>query len=96
MGEKLKELRNWYYDKGNAMHLSLNTTNDFLKGLQYLEQENTVDNLKVIKSIFSSVRTRSKEDLGVYGSGDISIKLPNYKILLADGKTKVDDPVNKA
>ena len=52
MEEKLKELRNWYYDKGNAMHLSLNTTNDFLNGLEYLEQENTDGNLKVIKKYF--------------------------------------------
>ena len=92
---KLGELRNWYYDKGNAMHLSLKTVNDFLKGLQYLEQKNTVDNLNVIKRIFSSVRTRSKEDLGVYGSGDISSELPDYEMQLADG-TKVDDPNNKA
>ena len=95
MKKKLKELRTWYYDKGNAMHLSLKTTNDFLKGLQYLEQENTEDNLIIIKRIFSSVRTRSKEDLGVYDSEDVSINLPNYKFPLADG-SRIDDPANKA
>lgn len=95
MEKKVKELRAWYYDKGNAMHLSLATTNDFLKGLQYLEKENSDENLTVIKRIFSSVRTRSKEDLGVYGSGDVFEKIPNYKTPLADGET-VDDPVNKA
>ncbi len=82
-------------DKGNAMHLSLKTTNDFLKRLQYLEPEDPDDNLKIVKRIISFVGTRSKEDLGVHGSRDIAIKLPDYKIPLVNGE-KVDDPVNKA
>ena len=95
MEKKLNELREWYYADGNAMHLSITTSNDFLKGLQYLGQENTGDNLKIIKRIFSSVRTRSKEDLGVYDSKDIFKKIPDYDMPLADG-TKVEDPFKKA
>ena len=96
MGAKLDELRSWYYEEGNAMHLSLYTTNDLLKGLQYLELEGSPENLDVIKKIFSSVRTRSKEDLGVYGSSDIAVQIPNYEIPLADGETIIKEPAKKA
>jgi len=87
-----KDLRKWYYDDGNAMHLSASTANDFLKGMEYLEQEPTEENLMVIKKIFSSLRTRIKEDLGVYDSSDIGKKIPDYNKPLADG-TKISKPI---
>ena len=48
--------------------------------------------MKDIKRIFSSVRTRSKEDLGVYSSEDIPKQIPDYSIPLADGSI-VDNPI---
>ncbi|SFG11399.1 hypothetical protein [Neptunomonas qingdaonensis] len=80
-----EDLRKWYYDDGNAMHLSASTTNDFLKGLQYLECEPTEKNLTVVKKLFSSVRTHIKEDLGVYDRDEVSATLPDYAQPLADG-----------
>ena len=94
LDEVFKVLRIWYYEKGNAMHLSASTTNDLLKGLEYLEQEPTENNLNLIKKIFSSVRTHIKEDLGVYDKSDVSAKLPDYEKPLADG-VKIDKPKSR-
>jgi hypothetical protein len=95
LDEVFKDLRIWYYEKGNAMHLSASTTNDFLKGLEYLEQEPSADNLSLIKKIFSSLRTHIKEDLGVYDKSDVSAKLPDYEKPLADG-VKIAEPSHDA
>jgi len=84
-GPHFIELKHWYYDAGNAMHLSLKTSNDFLKGLQYLQQAPSKQNLHLLQRIFSSVRTHIKEDLGVYDASDVSKPIPDYETALADG-----------
>lgn len=95
LNEYFEEYREWYYTKGNALHLSIKTANDFLKGLQYLEQKPTEENLRYIQRIFSSVRTRIKEDLGVYNASDVSKSIPDYREPLVNG-TKLPKPMKDA
>ena len=69
-----RKLVSWYYDKGNAMYLSLNATDLFLKGIKLLPVEQT--DQTPIKNIFSELRTQLKVDTGAYTQKDAKVKLP--------------------
>ena len=73
-GSCFEDLRKWYYDKGNAMYLSLNSADLFLGGLKLLES-NSVSPKEIIKH-FTSLRTQLKVDLGFYSKADAKIKIP--------------------
>ncbi len=73
-GRSLQQLRDWYYKNGNAMYLSLDAADLFLRGLQLLERPAV--SAKEIKDHFSSLRTQLKVDLGIYGRSEARIKLP--------------------
>jgi hypothetical protein len=70
-----EDLRKWYYDQRNAMYLSLDAADLFLKGLKLLEHADQ-DSAKDIKDHFSSLRTQLKVDLGVYTKADAKIQIP--------------------
>ena len=69
-----ERLRTWYYKQGNAMYLSLDATDLFLRGLNLLEREEVSP--KRIRKHFSSLRTQLKVDLGVYSRADAKIRIP--------------------
>jgi len=73
--EKLREtLTSWYYDKGNALYLSLNASDLFLKGRRLLAKESTA-RAKEVTDAFSSLRTQMKVDIGVYSDKDAKVQL---------------------
>jgi len=74
-GSCFEDLRNWYYDKGNAMYLSLDSADLFLRGLKLLECADQVS-AEEIKAHFSSLRTQLKVDLGVYTRADAKVQIP--------------------
>jgi hypothetical protein len=74
-GSCLQDLRSWYYDKGNAMYLSLDAADLFLAGLKLLGRGDQVSAEK-IRHHFSSLRTQLKVDLGVYTRADAKVQIP--------------------
>jgi hypothetical protein len=70
-----EDLRSWYYDKGNAMYLSLDAADLLLGGLKLLERAEQVS-ATVIKEHFTSLRTQLKVDLGVYTRSDAKVQIP--------------------
>ena len=83
--EEQKEIKGklvlWYYNEGNAMYLSLDATDLFLKCKEQLpgdedEIEQTAIKDKSIKEIFSELRTQLKVDTGTYTQKDAQVKLP--------------------
>jgi hypothetical protein len=73
-----KDLRDWYYDQGNAMYLSLDAADLFLGGIKLLEHADQ-GSAKKIKDHFSSLRTQLKVDLGVYTRADAKIQIPRTR-----------------
>lgn len=73
--ELFDALRKWYYKAGNAMYLSINAADLFLKGLAVLEHADQFEPGKS-KSIFSALRTQMKVDLGIYTSADARVQIP--------------------
>lgn len=71
----LKQLREWYYEKGGAMYLSLDTADLFLKGLKMLERPEDL-RPKEITDSFSALRTQMKVDLGIYSTADAKVQIP--------------------
>ena len=63
----------WYYEKGNAMYLSLNATDLFLKGIELLSAEQK--DQEIIKKHFSKLRTQLKVDTGTYTQKDAQVNL---------------------
>ena len=73
---KLREaLREWYYKAGNAMYLSIDSADLFLKGLTALEHADKFEP-GTSKSIFSALRTQMKVDLGIYTKDDARTQIP--------------------
>ena len=70
----VKELRDWYYDKGNAMYLSLNAA-DLLLGTFRLLESDQVTPIR-IKESFTTLRTQLKVDLGIYSKADAKVLIP--------------------
>lgn len=70
----IKDLRNWYYNEGNAMYLSLDSADLLLRGLTLLEHNEVT--AKQIKNHFSSLRTQLKIDLGIYTKSDAQVQIP--------------------
>ena len=68
-------LRSWYYTAGNAMYLSLDAADLFLRGLQVLEHPDRPEP-DMAKRIYSALRTQMKVDLGVYTPADARIQIP--------------------
>ena len=70
-----KEMTDWYYDKGNAIYLSFESSKLFLESRKLLEVSRNSD-LKTIKDGFSALRTQMKVDMGVYSPADAKKQLP--------------------
>jgi hypothetical protein len=70
-----EQLRTWYYDKGNAMYLSLDAADLFLRGLSALERADQA-RAKEIRGLFSNLRTQLKVDLGIYSKADAKLQIP--------------------
>jgi hypothetical protein len=68
-------LRGWYYTAGNAMYLSLDAADLFLRGLAVLEHPDRSEP-GTAKRIYSALRTQMKIDLGVYAPADASVQIP--------------------
>jgi len=79
MEEVREKLSSWYYDDGNAMYLTFEASNLFLKSLALLDKEEDVpweDIWKDIKKAFSSLRTQLKIDIGTYSQKEARRQLP--------------------
>jgi hypothetical protein len=63
---------------GNAMYLSLDAADLFLKGLAELEHPDQFGPEKV-KAIYSHLRTQMKVDLGVYTPSDARVQIPKRR-----------------
>lgn len=68
-------LREWYYKSGNAMYLSIDSADLFLKGLTALEPAQQFEP-GIAKTIFSALRTQMKVDLGIYTKDDARTQIP--------------------
>jgi len=68
-------LRGWYYTAGNAMYLSLDAADLFLRGLKVLEHPDRSEP-EIAKKIYSALRTQMKVDLGVYTPADARVQIP--------------------
>ena len=67
-------LTTWYYDKGNAIFLSVAATDLFLKARGMLKESNSSD--QETTDAFSKLRTQLKVDMGVYSDQDARTQLP--------------------
>ena len=73
----LTNLRDWYYEAGNAMYLSLGSSDLLLRGFKLLERTDV--SAQEIKDHFSRLRTQLKVDLGVYSPADASVQIPRAR-----------------
>ena len=70
-----ENLTKWYYAQGNALYLSLDAADLFLRGLPLLDDESNSKS-DVIRSTFSALRTQLKVDIGVYSLKDATVQIP--------------------
>ena len=63
-------LRNWYYDRGNGLFLSVKSQRRFLMARKVLRGEVSPADEKALIDAFSELRTALKNDLGVYGRAE--------------------------
>ncbi len=70
-----QELSTWYYDDGNAMYLTFEASDLFLKSIPLLENGSTVS-WDERKKAFSLLRTQLKVDIGTYTRKQARLQLP--------------------
>jgi hypothetical protein len=86
-------LKQWYYDSGGAMVLSLNAADLFLKAQKSLLKPEITS--EEIVTIFSGLRTELKIDLGVYRPAERNVQIggknqaPNLPMQRTAGRSGV-------